>query len=243
MHRLYSEFAEWWPLLSAPEDYACEADFYRRTLVDACASPPRSLLELGSGGGNNASHLKKHFDMVLVDQSPGMLQVSQRLNPECVHVSGDMRSARLSREFDAVFIHDAVCYMTTLADLAAAAETAAIHCRQAGAVLFAPDFVKENFRPGTDHGGEDGADGRGLRYLEWVYDPDSADTTYHVDYAYLLRHADQRVEVAHDQHLEGLFTRSQWLDVLHTAGFEPRIVPFIEPEVDYVIELIVGVKR
>src|SRR5688572_8259894 len=102
MQRLYSEFAAWWPLLSAPEDYAFEAEFYRRTLVEACTSPPRSVLELGSGGGNNASHLKTHFEMVLVDQSPGMLEVSRQLNPECLHVTGDMRSTRLSREFDAV---------------------------------------------------------------------------------------------------------------------------------------------
>jgi hypothetical protein len=32
------------------------------------------LLELGSGGGNNASHLKSRFQMLLVDRSPTMLQ-------------------------------------------------------------------------------------------------------------------------------------------------------------------------
>ena len=38
-----------------------------------------SVLELGSGGGNNASHLKQHFDMVLVDLSAGMSAVSRKL--------------------------------------------------------------------------------------------------------------------------------------------------------------------
>ncbi len=165
---------------------------------DLPANPPggvrnttHTLLELGSGGGNNASHLKARFSLVLVDRSPGMLQVSRALNPECEHVEGDMRTVRLGREFDAVFVHDAVVYMTTEADLRAAIETASVHCKPGGAVLFAPDHVRENFRPSTDHGGYDGV-GRGLRYLEWTWDPDPADSTYIVDYAYLLRDATDR---------------------------------------------------
>ena len=105
--KLYSDLASWWPLLSAPEDYAEEAAFYTRMLLAAGALRPRTVLELGSGGGNNASHMKSHFDLVLVDPSPGMLAVSRRLNPECEHLEGDMRSVRLGREFDAVFVHDA----------------------------------------------------------------------------------------------------------------------------------------
>jgi len=61
--RLYVELASWWPLLSAPAEYAEEAAFYERTLVAACERPARTLLELGSGGGNNASHLKAQFQM------------------------------------------------------------------------------------------------------------------------------------------------------------------------------------
>ena len=78
---LYRELADWWPILSAPEDYAEAARFYQRVLLSACTFPPTTLLELGSGGGNSASHLKKHFQMTLVDLSPNMLKVSQRLNP------------------------------------------------------------------------------------------------------------------------------------------------------------------
>ena len=106
--RLYGELAEWWPLLSAPEDYADEAAEYRRLIEEGARIPIREVLELGSGGGNNASHLKARFALTLVDRSPGMLEVSRRLNPECEHVQGDMRSVRLRRTFDAVFVHDAI---------------------------------------------------------------------------------------------------------------------------------------
>ncbi|HIN10817.1 MAG TPA: class I SAM-dependent methyltransferase, partial [Acidobacteria bacterium] len=92
--RLYSDLADWWPLLSSPGEYVEEASFYRRTLVDASSAPPRTLLELGSGGGNNASHLKAYFQLTLVDLSPSMLAVSRTLNPTCEHIVGDMRDVR-----------------------------------------------------------------------------------------------------------------------------------------------------
>ena len=154
--RLYDELASWWPLLSSPTDYGEEATFYGNALAAHCARTPRTVLELGSGGGNNASHMKKRFDMVLVEPSAGMREVSLALNPACAHVAGDMRTVRLDRQFDAVFVHDAVCYMTTLDDLRSAIVTAFVHCRPGGAALFAPDHVRESFRPGTDHGGHDG---------------------------------------------------------------------------------------
>jgi SAM-dependent methyltransferase len=154
MPKMYESLASWWPLLSAPADYEEEAAFFADALTGT-AGRPRTVLELGSGGGNNASHLKARFEMVLVEPSEGMRAVSRALNPECEHVDGDMRDVRLGRQFDAVFVHDAVCYMTTESDLRKAIDTAFIHCRPGGAALFAPDFVRENFRQSTDHGGHD----------------------------------------------------------------------------------------
>ena len=121
--RLYTDLAKWWPLLSAPEDYAEEAEIFREVLERAAQFPVSTVLELGSGGGNNASHLKAHFKMTLVDRSPGMLKVSRRLNPECEHHLGDMRTLRLGTKFDAVFVHDAVVYLTTLEELRSAVRT------------------------------------------------------------------------------------------------------------------------
>jgi SAM-dependent methyltransferase len=241
--KLYAELAEWWPLLSAPADYVEEAAFYQQALMAACERPAQTLLELGSGGGNNASHLKARFQMVLVDRSPGMLAVSRALNPECEHVEADMRTVRLERQFDCVFVHDAVVYMTSERDLRQVMATAYVHCRPGGAVLFAPDHVRENFRPSTDHGGHDSSE-RGLRYLEWTWDPDPADTTYTVDYAYLLRERDGSVRVEHDRHIEGLFQRSEWLRWLTEAGFTAKVIPFDHSELDPgTYEIFVGTKR
>ena len=133
--KLYNDLADWFHLLTAPAEYAEEAAFYSQHLMEECDRPPETVLELGSGGGNNASHMKAHFQMTLTDLSPGMLDLSRSINPECEHIQGDMRTLRLGREFDAVFVHDAVVYMTTETDLKAAIVTAFIHCRRGGAAL------------------------------------------------------------------------------------------------------------
>src|SRR3972149_1508073 len=77
------------------------ARFSPNQLGQACRTAPHTVLELGSGGGNNASHMKAHFKLTLVDRSPAMLAVSRALNPECEHLEGDMRTLRLGRGFDA----------------------------------------------------------------------------------------------------------------------------------------------
>jgi SAM-dependent methyltransferase len=229
--KLYHELASWWPLLSAPADYAEEAAFYRKTIVSICSTPPETVLELGCGGGNNASHLKKHFQMTLVDISPAMLAVSQSLNPECEHLQGDMRTVRLERAFDAVFIHDAIMYMTTEADLQQAIGTAFIHCAPGGAALFAPDHTRETYRPSTKYGGHDG-NNRGLRYLEWSRDPDPHDSTYIVDFAYLLRESDGEVHCEHDRHICGIFGREDWIRIITEVGFHARALPFEHSELE-----------
>jgi SAM-dependent methyltransferase len=224
MLKLYSELAVWWPLLSAVEDYAEEAAFFAKVLLDAGLPPSPSLLELGCGGGNNAYYLKRTFsDMVLSDLSADMLAVSRALNPECGHVQGDMRSLRLGREFDAVFVHDAIEYMTTEADLRRAMETAWFHCRAGGVALFVPDHVRETFAPSTDHGGHDGS-GRGLRYLEWMSDANPDDTQCEVDMVYVLREEGQPLRVEHERHRHGLFPRATWIALLESLGFEPRVI-------------------
>ncbi|MGH2960701.1 MAG: class I SAM-dependent methyltransferase [Solirubrobacterales bacterium] len=226
---LYDQLAEWFPLLSPPEEYAPEAAEYLRVLRAAVDGPLDEVLELGSGGGNNASHLKRDLRMTLVDLSPGMLAVSRRLNPELEHVEGDMRSVRLGRTFDAVFVHDAVAYLTTEEDLGAAIATAVEHCRPGGAVLLVPDFVAESFAEGTEHGGHDGPD-RALRYLEWWWDPDPSDDTHVADFAYLLRLPDGSVEIRRDRHVCGLFPRRTWLGLLAQAGVDAESVPMAEAE-------------
>ncbi len=224
--RLYRDLADWYPLLTPVGDYADEAAFYRRLFEAQCKRPPRTLLDLGSGGGHNAAHLKTTLACTLVDIAPDMLALSYRLNPECEHVQGDMRSIRLGCVFDCVLIHDAISYMASREDLGQAIATAFAHTAPGGVAIFQPDYVWETFQPGTETGGGDGDGGRCLRYLEWRWIPDSRTDVYVTDMAYLLMDENGAVEVAHDRHIMGLFPRAAWLELIAEAGFEPLAVPF-----------------
>ncbi len=55
--------------------------------------------------------------MSMTPSGTEMLEMSRQLNPECDHRSGDMRSVRLGRNFDAVFVPDAADYMLGQSDL------------------------------------------------------------------------------------------------------------------------------
>lgn len=224
--KLYRELHTWYRLFTPASEYLAEASCYRDAFVrtlGADAGAPLTLLELGCGAGHNASHLTSRFACTLTDLSPDMLGLSRELNPNAEHVLADMRTLRLDRVFDAVLVHDAVMYMTTKADLERAILTAFVHTRPGGAAIFAPDFVRESFVPGTDSDGSDG-EGRGVRYLEWTSDPDPTDDTYVVDYAIMLREGFD-VHVEHDRHVEGLFPRATWFELLERAGYEAELVP------------------
>ena len=220
--KLYTELAPWWPLVSPPSEYAIEAAGYRQRLEENAEPTLDTVLELGCGGGNNASFLKRRFAMTLSDASAEMLAVSRARNPECEHVLGDMRRLRLGRTFDAVFAHDAVEYLTTEADIRAAIATAFAHCRPGGTALFVPDFTAELFQPITEHGGGDAPDGSGIRYLLWCPGPRPGETKYVTEFAIVVREADGTVRHLADPHECGLFGEAVWLAAFADAGFSAR---------------------
>jgi SAM-dependent methyltransferase len=219
-YRLYEDLAAWWPLISPPDEYADEAA-YLGELLGSAVPPVHEVLDLGSGGGHVAVHLKDRFSLTLLDISPQMLAVSRRLNPECAHLPGDMRTARLGRSFDAVLVHDAVDYMTTQADLRLVIETAFAHSRPGGLALFVPDHVADTFSAGNGHGGGRGRDagGREASFREWTWDPDPADDWIEAAYEFTLREADGTAQVVYESHRLGAFSRATWLRLITAAGF------------------------
>ena len=58
------------------------------------------------------------------------------------------------------------------------------------------------------------------------------DSTYIVDYAYLLRDSDGSVRVEHDRHVEGLFPRATWLRLFAEAGFRHNVLPLEHSELE-----------
>jgi SAM-dependent methyltransferase len=224
---LYEELASWWPLISPPDEYAADAEMINAIFASTVV-PVRTVLDLGSGGGHVALHLKEGRSMTLVDASAQMLAVSRRLNPDCAHVRGDMRTVRLGRIFDAVLAHDAVDYVTSEGDLRLVIETAFAHCRPGGIAVFAPDHTAETFRPstGAGGGGDDGS-GRQASFRERTSDPEPGDDWILAEYEFTLRAADGTVRVVPEVHRLGSFSRDTWLRQLTAAGFAAQSLPGI----------------
>lgn len=221
MERLYSELASWWPLLSPPDTYEEEGPVYWDWLCHLLGRRPQSFMELGSGGGHLALHYPKDCDVLLVDLSDDMLNVSRSLNPTKEHICGDMRTLRLDRTLDAVLIHDAIMYMTSREDVVLALRTAYAHLCPGGALLVLPDVIKESFWERTVTGGNSDG-GRALQMMEWHWDPDSEDDQFFVEFSYLLREG-EAVRPLYERHTMGLFSFEEWLAMFKEVGLE--VVP------------------
>jgi SAM-dependent methyltransferase len=235
--RMYTDLAAWYPLLTPLEEYEAEAAWYRAPLLGHLGAGRHQLLELGAGAGHNAHFLSADFDVTLVDLSPAMLEHAARNCPCSERIVGDMRTVRLGRTFDAVFIHDAIVYMLTEDDLRAALTTAWEHLRPGGVALFAPDAVADSYAPSDDCGGSD-ADGRGLRYLSWEWQREGQPDRCVVDYVLLGREGEGPMQVlGTDRHEEGLFTRATWLRLLREVGFEAERIsqPYEDRELDFFV--------
>jgi SAM-dependent methyltransferase len=222
-YRLYRDLAEWWPLISPPAEYAAEAG-YLAGVFSAEAEPVREVLDLGSGGGHLAVHLKERLNLTLLDISEQMLAVSRRLNPQCAHLRGDMRTIRLGRQFDAVLVHDSIDYVTCEADLRRVIDTAFAHCRPGGIAVFVPDHTAETFQAASGQGGGSAA-GRQASFREWKWDPDPADDWIQAEYEFVLRDADGRVQIVHEAHRLGAFSQAAWFRLLAGAGFDAQKIP------------------
>ena len=222
---LYDRLAYLWPVISPPEDYADEAVHWRNAIRRYLGPGRHSLLELGVGGGHNLSHLTAEFDAVAVDISPNMLELSRRLNPTVEHHLGDMRSFRLpGRAFDAVLIHDAICYMLTEDDLRAAFATARAHLRPGGLLLVAPDLVRDTFKPGMKLTWSTDRDGVEITTEEIVRDADPSDTVVESHFTYTISERGSR-RVERDIHVTGIFPIATWTALMEEARFKTERIP------------------
>ena len=238
-HRLYGDLAHLWPLFSPPEDYADDADHWRRAVRKRLGPGRHRMLELGSGGGHTLSHLTDDFEVTAVDLSEEMLALSRQLNPGVPHHLGDMRTVRLGETFDVVAIHDAVCYLTGEADLEATFLTAREHLRPGGILLLCPDYLAESFASPTVLHWICHRQQPKFTVIEYCHDPDPEDTTIESVFFFLFQD-EGGLRIEQDHHVTGLFPSSVWLTRLDGAGFDAELVSLPGYEGGYGGHLFVG---
>jgi SAM-dependent methyltransferase len=240
--RLYKDLAFLMPIITPPEEYAEEASYWRAVLREKLGEGRHDILELGSGGGHNLSHLTGDFVATAVDLSEPMLAQCRKLNFEVETHVGDMRHVRLGRRFSAVLIHDAISLMVTETDLSKTFETAAAHLKPGGIIITAPDHFAESFYSPTTETATHHAQGMDVTYFEFTHDPDPADTAIESIMVFLIN--DQKgLRVEYDRHIMGLFPKSTWIHLLEQAGFAVEQRSFVLKDFDRPYELLVGVMR
>ena len=216
--RLYSDLASLWRLFSPPEEYAEEVETFRARFRRHGVPDGGTLLHLGSGGGSVDYHLKQSYRVTGVDLSEAMIAEARRVNPEVEYVQGDIRSVRLERTFDAVLVHDAISYMTSVDELRAVYRTAAAHLHVGGVMVALPEELKERL-PHLEATAETRVVGSTvLTVMETNYVPDPLDHAFENVFVFLIREGDQlRVEL--DRHVNGAFELEEFLDAMRAAGF------------------------
>jgi len=139
---VFGAYARYYDLLYRDKDYSIEAG-YIQSLLHKFGTRTGDLLELGCGTGRHAAALaEKGYSIAGVDLSQEMLDTALgRLTAESSKkisfAHGDIRSVRLNRTFDAaISLFHVFSYQTTNVDLLAAMETARVHLKPHGLLVF-----------------------------------------------------------------------------------------------------------
>ena len=223
--RLYKDLSWIWPLWGSVEDYRTECEFFNGLLDKHSPFAVNTLLDLGCGGGKTACNLARYYKITGIDLSQEMLSLARELTSDAQFILGDMRTVRLGRTFDAVFINDSIAYMRTLEDLEAVFRTARLHLRPGGVMLVIAEVTRETLVQNQTHTSFGEHDNLQLTFLQNYFDPNPDDTEFECVLTFIIREKG-RVRIEHDLHHLGLFSQQQWEQTLAQAGFNLRMEQF-----------------
>ena len=221
VNRLYKDLAWLWPIWEDVEVYREESELFAKLIRKHAKIKVRTLLDIGCGGGKNTFHLKRNFKVTGIDISRPMLGNAKKLNSESEFRLADMRDFDLKRQFDSVFINDAITYMTTKRDLLKVFKAAYKHLRPGGVMITHPDEVKERFKQDETNIWTSRRDDLDITFIENQYDPNPKDDTFEKSLVYLIRKKG-RLRIEHDSHVCGLFELEAWRQLLKRAEFQVR---------------------
>jgi SAM-dependent methyltransferase len=242
----YEELAWTESIITSPDDYTGETDFYVNIIKENVQIEAKTLLHLGCGAGGNDYTFKKHFKVTGVDISDGMLGIARKTNPEVTYMRGDMRSIDLQKRFDAVAIPDSIDYMATLPELENAVGTACRHLKPGGVLLIVAK-TREEFRENNFcyTGAKDDVE---ITLFENNFISKAGRATYEATLVYLIRRGGE-LSIHTDCHVLGLFSQRDWLSLLKSAGMEAKQIRqegvydrFIMGDGEYPMQVFVGIK-
>jgi SAM-dependent methyltransferase len=143
---VFSDYAAYYDELYTDKNYIAEVSYIEGLIRDHAQSSPVSILDLGSGTGRHAIELASRGNSIHgVDLSPGMVAIAEarksslpeHLRRNVGFSAGDVRSIRLGAQFDVVLaLFHVASYQTSNDDVRAFLETARLHLRPGGVLIF-----------------------------------------------------------------------------------------------------------
>lgn len=136
----FKDLSRVYDALYRDKDYGAETR-YVDALIRKHRPGARTVLDIGCGTGKHALALMSHgYQVTGVDRSAEMIAIAQQAAagaPGASFAVGDATTARLGRRFDVVtLLFHVMSYLTSNADLRAAAETIAAHLSDDSLFLF-----------------------------------------------------------------------------------------------------------
>lgn len=130
-------YGRYYDLLYQDKDYVAEA-VYVSQLIRRFSPSAHTLLELGCGSCKHAVQLQRDdWEVTGVERSEPMIALARDRNRSLDIVTGDARTIRLERKFDAVAsLFHVFSYQVDNQDVSAVLQTAAIHLNAGGLFLF-----------------------------------------------------------------------------------------------------------
>ena len=214
--KLYSDLAHCWDVLTPRGTYDYEA-FQLLSFLKEQLPELGSVLELGSGIGALMESFPSDVEVVFLERSKDMLELSKRRNPGREHLLLDMLDFDLNRLFDAIVLHDAVMYLTDRSELLSCFKNAYNHLEETGVFVVFPDTTSEFFQEHAISGGAE-SEGIAVQLLEWHWDPDPSDEQVQVEFSVLIREKGA-VLSHHESHSMGVFSIDTYKEMLTKAGF------------------------
>jgi SAM-dependent methyltransferase len=140
--KVFDSYAAYYDLLYEDKDYVSEAAYCLALLAEHGVDDG-SILELGCGTGKHAEEFaRRGFSVHGIDLSELMVELAEQRKPTELadrlrFEVGDVRDARLGRQFDAVIsLFHVASYQTSNQELKAMFSTAAEHLKPGGVFVF-----------------------------------------------------------------------------------------------------------
>ena len=176
-----------------------------------------TLLDIACGTGEQAKILARHFSVVGFDLSEGMIDIARKKVPEAKFHVADLCAFDLTRQFDVVVnLYGSIGFVENFERMQAAIQAAYRHLKPGGVFILTPWSTKETFQEGIFSSANQR---EGICFCRMEVIRRLSEDKVRVEMHHLIGKDLTVRSFKHEQTIS-LFTESEYVSVLESAGFE-----------------------